>query len=383
MLKRLWLPLSLLGVLAIFALIALFLAHVTLHPVTRPLPADAEAQMRAIAAAHEAGLDDVEVTAPDGVPLRAWRIQGKGKGGNRNAVILLHGAADNRAGTVGYAQILIEHGYDVLMPDARAHGASGGRIATYGVVERGDIRNWFEWLEARDHPHCIYGFGESMGGAQLLAALDVEPHFCAVVADSSFSNFHEIAYDRLGQPLHLGPWVGRTVLRPVVEIALAYTRSKYHLDLASASPEDAVARTRVPVMLIHGQADRNIPVRHSRRIWLRNPAVVLWEVPGAGHCGALSVRPQEFKSRLLGWYAQHNQAQHPGMNQAAVLRPLRPPGECSRRAPQLHSPNVSANTGVPRSSKRGRSKISGIGRHRSQEKLRWPSWPARAVSSHV
>ena len=201
--------------------------------------------------------------------------------------------------------MLLGQGYSVLMPDARAHGLSGGVHPTYGLLERDDIRRWFEWI-AREHPaECIYGFGESMGAAQLLQALDPEPNFCAVAAESSFSTFREIAYDRMGQQFHAGPWVGRTLLRPVVEIALAYTRWKYDLDLASVSPENAVAHTHIPVLLIHGQVDSNIPVRHSRRIKLANPQVVLWEVPGADHCGAISVAPEEFEHRTLSWFGAH------------------------------------------------------------------------------
>ena len=49
-----------------------------------------------------------------------------------------------------------------------------------------------------------------MGAAQLLQSLDTHPHFCAVAAESPFANFREIAYDRMGQPFHLGPWVGRS-----------------------------------------------------------------------------------------------------------------------------------------------------------------------------
>jgi uncharacterized protein len=289
--------------LTLCALIALFLAHVTLHPVRRPLPPGAEIQMRTIAAGFQAHLDEVAINAPDGTTLRAWHIQRER--GNGNAIILLHGLGDNRLGTVGYAELFIAHGYDVLMPDARAHGASGGRIATYGLLERNDIRSWFEWLEAREHPQCIYGFAESMGAVQLLQALDVEPHFCAVVAESPFSTFREIAYDRMGQQFGTGPWVGRTVLLPVVEITLAYTRWKYHVNLAEASPEDSVARSRVPVLLIHGQLDSNIPVRHSRLIKLHDPAVTLWEVPGADHCGAISVAPGEFQKKVLGWFAEY------------------------------------------------------------------------------
>lgn len=205
----------------------------------------------------------------------------------------------------GYAQLLLAHGYAVLMPDSRAHGESGGDVATYGIIERDDIRRWYEWLDQTAHPSCIYGLGESMGAAQLLQALAVEPHFCAVVAESSFSNFREIAYDRMGQRFGTGPWLGRTVLRPVVEIALLMARSKNHVDLTQASPEDVVANTHVPVLLIHGVVDSNIPLRHSLRLVAHNPQLTLWQVLGADHCGAISVAPKDFQQRVLAWFETH------------------------------------------------------------------------------
>jgi len=61
----------------------------------------------------------------------------------------------------------------------------------------------------------------------------------------------------------------------------------------------------VPVLLIHGQADSNIPVRHSRMIHARNPATELWEVPGAEHCGAIAVAPKEFEARVMNWFGAH------------------------------------------------------------------------------
>lgn len=64
--------------------------------------------------------------------------------GNGDGVILLHGQAANRANMLGNADLLLRHGYAVLLPDARAHGESGGPIATYGVVEASDVRRWYE-----------------------------------------------------------------------------------------------------------------------------------------------------------------------------------------------------------------------------------------------
>jgi len=193
----------------------------------------------------------------------------------------------------------------VLMPDARAHGVSGGDLATYGLLERDDVRQWFEWLQNKAHPYCIFGLGESMGAAQLLQSLAAEPNFCAVVAESSFSTFREIAYDRMGQHFNAGPWAGRTILRPVVEIALLMVRFSDHIDLTQASPADVIGSTHVPVLLIHGQVDGNIPVRHSSLIKARNSRVELWEVPAADHCGAISVAPAEFERRVVSWFATH------------------------------------------------------------------------------
>jgi hypothetical protein len=192
------------------------------------------------------------------------------------------------------------------MPDARAHGSSGGKLATYGLIERDDIRLWFAWLNSNLHPHCIFGFGESMGAAQLLQAAQAEPRFCGVVAESSFSDFREIAYDRVGQFFRTGPWLGQTILRPVVESAFLYAYWRYGLRMQEVSPKESVAATVVPVFLIHGKIDGNIPIRHSRIIKARNPRIDLWEVPDTDHCGAISTEPQQFHEKVFHWLQDHS-----------------------------------------------------------------------------
>lgn len=291
--------------LAFCAVAGIYVADGTLHPARRPITQTDETSMREIARHLDSDLDSVSITTPDAITLGAWSIHPRVANGD--AVILLHGLGDNRIGMTGYAQLLLAHGFTVLLPDARAHGASGGELATYGLLERNDIRQWFDFLVARSHPHCIFGLGESMGAAELLQSLVVEPRFCAVAAESSFSSFREIAYDRMGQPFHLGPWFGRTLLRPVIEFAFLYVRLKSGLDMQQVSPEDSVSATRIPIFLIHGQIDSNIPVRHSHRIQSRNRNAVLWEVPNADHCGAFNAAPQEFEQRLLSWFSSRTQ----------------------------------------------------------------------------
>lgn len=278
----------------------ILLTEAAVHPGRRALVASDEARVRQLAHNFDAEVESVTVQAKDGAVLRAWSIVPHPDNGN--SVILLHGLSDNRMGMIRYAELLLSHGYGVLMPDSRAHGQSGGRFATYGLLERDDIQQWIVWVYAGQHPSCVYGFGESMGAAQLLQTLELQPGLCAVAAESPFSNFREIAYDRVGQFFHGGTWIGRFLFRPTVEVALVYASRKYGFDFQKISPEDSVGKSQIPVFLIHGAVDHNIPVRHSERIRDRNPRVTLWEAPNADHCGAISTDPDQFVVKLLAWF---------------------------------------------------------------------------------
>ena len=124
-----------------------------------------------------------------------------------------------------------------------------------------------------------------------------------------FSDFREIAYDRMGQTFHLGPWLGETLLRPVVETAFLRAEQKYGLRMERVSPEQALAQSQIPLLLIHGADDQNIPPRHSERILHARPRnTEIWRVANADHCGAISTAPAEFASRLLHFYAAHSKA---------------------------------------------------------------------------
>ena len=279
-----------------------FVSEGVLHPPRRSLDASSTKRAQLLAESLGARMEDAEIPAADGAVLRGWLFRAAGD--KRKAVIVLHGQADNRMGAIGYVPLFLKHGYDVLTPDLRAHGASGGDVATYGVKEADDVNRWAEWLSSRHSARCVFDLGESMGAGILLQALGKGSRFCAVVAESPFSTFREVAYDRLGQSFGCGSWLGRTLLRPVVESGFLYARLRYGVNLNLASAAKAVARTPVPVLLIHGTMDRNIPPAHSKRI-LRHAAgrVLLWEVPGAGHAGALAQAPGEFGRRVLEWFA--------------------------------------------------------------------------------
>src|SRR5579864_2998962 len=185
-----------------------------------------------------AELQDVAITAADGAVLKGWYVHPSIYNGN--AIVLLHGITDNREGVAGYGHLLLEHGYAVLLPDARRHGESGGELATYGVKESDDIHRWISWIYVHDLPQCVYGFGESYGAALIMQSLAAEDRYCAVVVESAFSTAREMSYERVSGPLHLSSWFGRTLGRPAIWSAVIYARLRYGVDLLKPSPLDAV-----------------------------------------------------------------------------------------------------------------------------------------------
>jgi uncharacterized protein len=193
---------GLLGFLTLSAIAGAFVAEVTLHPGRHLRSSGDEMEAHEMARRHNSVLTDISVTARDGVTLRGWSIRPDNSNGN--AVILLHGLGDNRF-VVGYAALLLSRGFSVLMPDARAHGTSGGELATFGLLESEDIHRWLDWLEHNDHPECIFRLGESMGAAPLLQSLRSETRFFAVAAESPFASFREMGYERVGQFFSTGP----------------------------------------------------------------------------------------------------------------------------------------------------------------------------------
>jgi pimeloyl-ACP methyl ester carboxylesterase len=227
---------------------------------------------------------------------------------------LPHGIGDNRGGVAGYGQEFLAHGYRVLLPDSRAHGESGGELATYGLRESDDIHRWVSWLYDRGAT-CVNGLGESMGAALVLESLAAEPRFCSVVADSGFSTFRSVAYDREGYFLGLGRfglerWFGRTLGFLPAEVGLRYAKWRYGVDLFRASPVDALRNSSTPALLIHGDADINILPDHSRVLAAANSRAEFWLVPGAEHCGAAGKVPQEFWPRVLKFFQQHDAVSH-------------------------------------------------------------------------
>jgi uncharacterized protein len=279
------------------------LAQQLLEPPRRALGSADVIAAQAVAQRTNSGLSDEALRVADNAVLRAWWFVPRTNA--RGTVLVLHGQADNRAAMLGLAELLLGERYRVLATDARAHGASGGALATYGVLEHSDLRAWADWAQRQFPNECVFGAGASMGAANLIQTLPDVP-FCAVVADSPFSDLPSLILGRIGAMLHLARALHPTAAGPIVWTAMGYARLVHGVPLRHASPIARFAAARVPVLIIHGTADREIPAAHARALAAANPRfVTLWLVPGAAHTQAWGAAPREYPARVLAFLRAH------------------------------------------------------------------------------
>jgi uncharacterized protein len=282
-----------------------FAGPMFLHPMKRALTADLIREADESFKHTRSRREDFTVRAPDGALLRGWKVRAEKPNGSW--VLLFHGVSDNRVGVIGQSEFLLQNGYNVVMMDTRVHGASGGSIATYGWLERKDTSAVIDALEESEKPQHLFALGESMGGGIALQSAGTDPRIEAVVAEASFANLQEAAYDYAG--LRQYPWLGKTLFAPGAWLMVYRGEKLAGFPAAEVSPAKAVAARPFPVLIICDEEDQALPCRHSEMIFraAKGPKE-FWRVPRAWHTAALGYEPDEFKKRVLGFFDRLRQA---------------------------------------------------------------------------
>jgi len=230
--------------------------------------------------------EDVTLRTSDGLRLRGWYVPSR----NGAAVLVFPG----RTGAQRQAQVLISHGYGVLLLDRRGTGESDGEPNGYGWGSDRDIDAAVEFLQGRADvdPQRIGGLGLSVGGELLLEAASDDSGLRAVVSEGagirSVHEFVEIdAADRwLFLPLSLSATVATAV---------------FANDMPPASLTDLVPRIHVPVFFIYS-ADGQGGEELSKTFYAAaNEPKQIW-APRGGHVGGLASEPAEYERRVIAFF---------------------------------------------------------------------------------
>ena len=218
------------------------------------------------------------VKTADGLTLNGIYILNSTESKPAKVAIIVHGHTANYMHSYKYATIFVKSGYNVVMYNSRYFGDSEGEFDTLGQRESEDLSLVIDFTRSQFGQDCYIALhGESMGAATVLLETAVRSDIAMVVADCPFSNSEKLYYDLMKKKT---PYPVSFLCR----LTSLYGR-KYGYDLYKVNPIDAVKKTDIPILLIHGQADDFIPPYHSRSMAavLRNPESKLVEFPAARH----------------------------------------------------------------------------------------------------
>jgi dipeptidyl aminopeptidase/acylaminoacyl peptidase len=239
------------------------------------------------ATAQFPGMREVSFPARDGVSLQGWFVPPR----NGVVVVMVHGLWANRATLAPEAEVFVRHGYGVLLYDSRAHGSSGGRVATWGSVEAFDVQEATRFVKAQPAVSHVALLGFSVGASAVTRAAANDPSAEAVILYATWTSLRE---ETTYKESHHGWLAAQLTL-------LGFRISGVNID--DITPLKDLARIAPrPILMISGGLDFDTPPWVMDRMFARaTSAQELWREPTVGHGGYYQASPAEYERHALGF----------------------------------------------------------------------------------
>lgn len=229
--------------------------------------------------------EPVAFSSTDGLRLSGWYKSSR----NGAAVVIVASARGDRLETLDHAQLLADHGFGVLVYDARGTGQSEGSPNGYGWEWSRDVSGALDFLEARSdvEPGRIGGLGLSTGADVLIETAAEDRRLAAVVGDGATGrSLSDIP------PGDLAAWLQ---IAPVFATAALFSGERPGEPLA-----ELVARVApTPLLLV---AAGSMPMEVSmNRIYAdaANEPVELWTLPHVNHTAAVREEAAAYEAKVV------------------------------------------------------------------------------------
>ncbi|WP_395663205.1 alpha/beta hydrolase [Aestuariivirga sp.] len=201
------------------------------------------------------GVSEERVKTPDGETIVLWHA---GARPGYPTILFFHGNGGEVAGRAERMAFYQSQGFGALFVSYRGYGASTGNISEQGFIT--DALTAYDFLAARGlEAKDIVLVGESLGTGVAVQLAAMRP-VGAMVLEAPFTAAVDVAAE-------IYPWL------PVRLLMKDQFRSR-----------DVIGKVTAPLLIIHGDADRIIPVAHGRKLHeLANEPKELVILPGASH----------------------------------------------------------------------------------------------------
>lgn len=221
----------------------------------------------------------VSIATTNHKQLFAWYIPPPAVAERAPAVAAMHGWGGNAELMLPFARQLHQAGYAVLLLDARNHGRSDSD--TFSSMPRfaEDLEQGFQWLADQPEvdPQRVALLGHSVGAAAALLLAARNHDVAAVVSIAAFA--HPETLMRRQMSAHRIPYM------PIGWAVLHYIERTIGYRFDAIAPTTTIRQIRCPVLLVHGDDDRSVPLGDAEAIYAhgKQGRVELLTLAGADH----------------------------------------------------------------------------------------------------
>ncbi len=173
---------------------------------------------------------------------------------NHNYVILMHGYRDSTKNVSMYAKKFYEKGFNILVPGQRGHGWSQGKFVDMSAFTPYDVKSWVEFINEKDPLAKIALWGISMGGSTVMQAtgLDLPSNVVCCVEDCGFTSIWDEFVYQIDTFYHLPGEL-------LMNVFQLYISRHLKIDCKKVSAQNAVSKSKIPTLFIHGDIDDYVP----------------------------------------------------------------------------------------------------------------------------
>lgn len=210
-------------------------------------------------------------------------------------LLLLHGYTGWKEEMYPFAYWYNTQGYHVIAPDLRCQGESEGDFIGMGWTDHYDCNLWIDYILSQDPEAEIVLHGQSMGAATALMMTGEEnlsENVVAVVSDCAYTDAYSMFGEKVKEWFYLPAF-------PLVDTACFVLQIRGGYNLKDASAIEAVKKSRVPTLFIHGADDAMISVQMTKDLYEAAACQKkLLIVEGAGHAQSQDKAPDAYYSTI-------------------------------------------------------------------------------------
>ena len=222
------------------------------------------------------------------INLHSYEVKNKKE--SKIWVIVVHGYTDSAYFMVNSAKMFLNYGYNVLMPDLRAHGKSNGKYIGMGWLDRLDLMCWIDYLIATYGNIKIILYGISMGAATVMMASGekLPSNVRMVIEDCGYTSVWEEFAGKLKTLFHMPTF-------PALYNANLITKIRAGYSLKKASAIKQIKKSKLPMLFIHGDQDKFVPFYMLDKLYeSANCKKEKLVIKNAGHAEAQWIEPEKY-----------------------------------------------------------------------------------------